>query len=75
MPTSLGSRNRCARPFSAAGLYENAPLGLRKKIRADLMRLPPLMQPFGSRLALARRGRHILLVASVSWFAGRAGHR
>jgi len=57
-PTSLGSEESLRSSLQRSGLYENAPLGLRKKIRADLDAATPLMQPFDSRLALARRGRH-----------------
>ncbi len=68
--TSLGSEESLRSSLQRSGLYENAPLGLRKKIRADLDAATSsnaaIRIPVWRWLAVAAT---ILLVASVSWFA------
>src|SRR5260370_24266605 len=68
--TSLGSEESLRSSIQRSGRYENAPLDLRKKIRAELdaATVPPaaIQIPAWRWLAVAAT---ILVVASVSWFA------
>jgi len=67
---SLGSEESLRSSLQRSGLYESAPLALRKKIRADLDAATSsnaaIRIPVWRWLAVAAT---ILLVASVSWFA------
>jgi anti-sigma factor (TIGR02949 family) len=67
---TLGAEESLHSAFQRSGLYESAPLGLRKKIRAELASataLPVALRiPAWRWLALAAS---ILLVASISWYA------
>jgi mycothiol system anti-sigma-R factor len=68
--TALGSEESLRSSLQRSGLYENAPLGLRKKIRAELdaaTAIPAAIRiPAWRWLAVAAT---ILVVASVSWFS------
>src|SRR5260370_30539821 len=68
--TSLGSEESLRSSLQRSGLYENAPLALRKKVRADLdaatSSSAPIRIPVWRWLAVAAP---ILFVASASWFA------
>lgn len=68
--TSLGSEESLRLSLQRSGLYETAPIALRKKIRADLAAATKpstvIRIPAWRWLAVAAS---ILLVASVSWFS------
>jgi mycothiol system anti-sigma-R factor len=68
--TALGAEESLRSSLQRSGLYENAPLSLRNKIRAglDAATAPPVATriPAWRWLAVAAS---ILLVGSVSWFA------
>ncbi len=68
--TSLGSEESLRSSLGRSGLYENAPAGLRSKVRAGLnaMTAPPAVVriPAWQWLSVAAT---IVVVASVSWFA------
>jgi mycothiol system anti-sigma-R factor len=72
--TALGGEESLRSSLQRSGLYERAPVSLRKKIRADLdaaTASPAIIRiPAWRWLAVAAT---ILVVASVSWFAWHPG--
>src|SRR2546425_7717015 len=68
--TALGSEESLRSSLQRSGLYENAPVALRKRIRASL---DSATAPSGGVRIAAWRwltvAATILVVASVSWFA------
>jgi len=70
VPSRWEGKNRCDRHFSAVVFTKNAPVSLRKKVRADLDAATAssvaLRIPAWRWLALAAA---LLIVASVSWYA------